>query len=104
MVAAHYEAVAEGIKADSPEYFEFVEQKLGVVTDPEPRQTPQRQQALRSPPPAAPARGNSSGGKTRTMTLSPLQREMARASGLTDEEYAANLVALRNEGKISTAH
>lgn len=101
MVGAHYAAIGEGLKADSPEYFQYVEQHLGVVDEPAPRQTVQRQ-ALRSPPPAAPARGNAPSGNTRTMQLSPQMREAARASGLTDEEYAANLAALRREGKIST--
>lgn len=102
MVAAHYDATAEGLAADTPQYFEFIENRLGVTNDPEPRQTAQRQTSLRSPPPAAPARGNAPSRNPRTMQLSPLQREMARASGLTDEEYAANLAALRKEGKVST--
>lgn len=105
MVAAHYEAESEGLAADTPQYFQFIEQRLGIEDAPEPRQTTSRQSGPRTPPPPpAPARGNSGAGNSRTMQLSPLQREMARASGLTEEEYAQNLSALRAEGKIGTTH
>lgn len=96
MVAAHYAAMAEGHEVDSTDYFRFVESTLGVNDTPAPRQTTSRP----APPPPAPARGSST-QNTRTITLSPQQREMARISGLTDQEYAANLAKARASGEIS---
>lgn len=103
MVSAHYDAVSEGIKPDSPEYFQFVEQKLGMEAAPEARQTTTRAPQPRPQPPAAPARGNSGQGNKRVVTLSSAEREIAKMNGLTDEEYAKNKLALIAEGKI-TAH
>lgn len=105
MVAAHYEAQAEGIVADSPEYFRFVEEKLGIDNStPAPRQT-QRSSVPRVPqPPAAPARGNSGSNGKRVVTLSAMERDIARMSGLSDEEYAANKMQLAKEGKLGTSH
>lgn len=103
MVAAHYEAVAEGIASDSREYFDFIEQKLGVENAPEPRQTTSRP-SPRPQPPAAPARGNSGADNRRVVTLSAAEREIAKMNGMTDEEYAKNKMTLQAEGKIGKAN
>ena len=58
--------------------------------------------ARRAPPPPAPssrAASNGSGGKN-AVTLNKEQREMAAIMGMTPEEYAKNMVALKKEGKM----
>ena len=57
--------------------------------------TPQREV---QPSPAPPSRGN---GASRTVRLSPEQQEAAKISGLSNEEYARNLVA---EKSRNTTH
>lgn len=37
LTAAHWDAVDQGIAVDSPEYFEHVERKIGLKTDPAPK-------------------------------------------------------------------
>lgn len=104
MLAAHNLAVADGVEADSDAYFEAIETTLkvrapavaAVVVDEALSEAaaPRREVA----PPAAPAgRGN---GTDRTVRLSAAQVEMAQISGLTNEEYAAQLVRARKNGEI----
>lgn len=55
----------------------------------------------RTSPAAAPVtRGGGGNGTATTIRLTAAQREAAAASGQTEEEYAANLVALRKEGRV----
>lgn len=104
MVAAHYAAISENLTADTPEYFDFVEQQLGITNEPPPSRPAQREAAPRPQPPAAPARGNSGAGNKRVVTLSAAEREVAKMNGMTDEEYARNKIDLIKEGKIGTTH
>jgi hypothetical protein len=57
----------------------------------------------RNAPPAAPsskiASGNSNGKNV--VRLSADQREAAKIAGMTPEEYAKNMVALKREGKLN---
>jgi hypothetical protein len=103
MIAAHYKAAAKKIKADTPEYFAFIEETLGLDSEQQ-REAPKPAPRQPAPPPPAPARGNGGGNRPGTMTLSAHQREAAKLAGLTDEEYAQNLVSLRKEGRIGTTH
>ena len=99
VLLAHGLALDEGVEPDSDAYFDFVERNIGLK-----RETPKRMMAQEteedSPlssastavprrsvsPPAAPvSRGN---GRQNTVRLSPEEREHARISGVTDEEYA----------------
>ena len=109
MVRAHEDAMDEGIKADTDEYFEFVETKL-KIRKPETR-VEQEESALseaaaptqrRSAPPAAPvSRASSTGSRSNIVTLTRAERETAQALGMTDREYAANKQALIKEGKLA---
>jgi hypothetical protein len=115
MIAAHNLVTAGGeTKGDTDEYFEKVEDLLGirrtapVIDDDTGADDPQKQTARvvqrrgESPPAAPVSRGGGgpgSGGKN-VVRLTAMQREAAAASGLTDQEYARNLVALKKEGKI----
>lgn len=110
MVRAHEDAVDEGLKADTDEYFQFVETKL-KIRKPEPK-VEQQEDALseasaptqrRSAPPAAPVSraASSAGSRSNVVTLTRAERETAAALGMTDREYAANKQALIKEGKLA---
>jgi hypothetical protein len=102
LVAAHNKALAEGYKQDDPDYFQYVEQEIGL------RKRPSRHQeadddeddvvsaaATAAPrrsvaPPAAPvSRG---GARKGTVTLTPEQREIAKLTGQTEEQYYKNMM------------
>jgi hypothetical protein len=103
MLAAHNLAIADGIPADTDDYFESVETTLKIrqpTTDvvlsdaAEPTQR-------RSPPPSAPANRGANGGSRQTVIrLTSEEREMASMMGMTDEEYGLNKRALQQEGKL----
>ena len=89
MTAAHWEAEAMGIQADSPEYFAHIESK---VYDAEPVRSSVQQPRQRQAMAAAPvSRTNSAqtfrAGQQVTMTLTPAERQSARDMDMTDEEY-----------------
>jgi hypothetical protein len=89
MTAAHWEAEAMGIQADSPEYFAHIESK---VYDAEPARSTAQQPRQRQAMAAAPvSRTNSAqtfrAGQQVTMTLTPAERQSARDMDMTDEEY-----------------
>lgn len=96
MISAHNQAVAQGLQADTPAYFEFVETRLGYRTVP--RNTPPR-----SAPPAAPttAAASFTGGNKNVVRLTNEERETAQLFGMTPEEYAKNKLQLKKEGKIN---
>jgi hypothetical protein len=102
---AHYRALADDIRVDSAEYFRHMDQEMGYAartTGDETRQEPQRQQAA----PAAPVSrgGAAEAPQTRgtTIRLTAAQREIAALSGLTDAEYAKNLLAIQRERGTTT--
>jgi hypothetical protein len=104
MMAAHYDALAEGIAPETREYFAAIEARLYPQAAPDDRDDdppppPRRSQA----PPSAPVSraGPNGSTRTRTATLSPQEREMAGLMKMTDEEYAINREALRREGKLN---
>lgn len=103
MARAHEDAVDHGIIPESDEYFRFVENRLGIKAEtaaPEPAMSAaaapvQRRQS----PPAAPVSrqpSTASGNKPHVVRLTPEQREAAQISGLSDEEYARNMLRERN--------
>lgn len=107
MIRAHEDALEEGISADTPEYFKFVERTLGVnkepikVLDDTKNDEPTSEAAAprRAAPPAAPASrsGNGTGDRRNTMTLTRDEVEAAQISGLTPEEYARNKAAIAKQ-------
>lgn len=103
MFRAHEDAIDDGIKADTPEYFSFIEGRLGIRRDEEPtadNPLSSASQPKRSvPPPPAPA-SRAAPSRPGTVRLSADQAEMARSMGMTPEEYAKNLVALKKEGRM----
>lgn len=105
MFRAHEDAVDEGIETDTPEYFEFIETRIGirkhVEEAPEPLSEAAAPVARKSvSPPAAPvSRGN--GTRPGTVRLSKEQAETAKMIGMSEKDYAKAVLALREEGKLS---
>ena len=106
MVRAHEDAVDDGISPDSDEYFEYIEQRLGIRRNADesssksaaenpmsaaaaPRRAPQ-------PPPAPVSRGSS---RPNVMRLTKAEADTATALGMTPEEYAKNKYLLQKEGR-----
>jgi len=112
MIRAHEDATDEGIKPDTDEYFSAIEKSLGLSTAPSGDDAGDTEIALsdaakptsqRSPPPAgAPVSrsGNGNGSRPNVVRLTAEQREIAKLNGMTDEEYARQVVALRSEGRL----
>lgn len=112
VIGAHNIAQRKGIAVDTDAYFDSIEKTLEIKLPGETKLEPEvdgedpTEQAAqvvqrRTAPPAAPVTrsGDGAGGKT-IVRLTADQREAAAASGLTDREYAENLVALKKEGAI----
>lgn len=117
MLAAHQLAVARGLKADTPEYFASIEKTLDItgtvakvdlpgddpVDDPMAAAAKPINGSGRQAAPAAPVSrsGNGAGNRPNVVKLTPAQVEAAGNMGMTVEEYAKQVVALRKEGKLS---
>jgi hypothetical protein len=108
MMAAHYAAIGDGHAPDSDQYFEAIEQTLGLRQAPQVDDEPvlsdaARPKSQRTPPPAAPVSrsGKSTGGRPNVVTLSSDEVEIAKMNGMTPEEYARNKYALQKEGRLN---
>lgn len=108
MFRAHEDAIDEGIVADTPEYFGFIEDRLKISKPVriEPEADPMLESAKvtqrRSAPPAAPVSrsGAAPGSNPKVVRLTAAEREMASMMGMTEQEYARNKIALQKEGKL----
>lgn len=110
MFRAHEDAVDDGLEPDTEEYFQFIDARIGVKKAVEqPIQTEATAESPLStasapkkstPPPAAPvSRGN---GRPNVVRLTRDQAETAKMLGMTEAEYAKNMLDLRKEGKLSS--
>ena len=104
MIAAHQMAMADGIKVDSDDYFEAVEEALRIAPQRRAPVVVQEQdddalsaaaaptQQRRSSPPAAPVSRDvsPSGERKRTIRLTKEEAEIARLTGQTEQEYYTN--------------
>jgi hypothetical protein len=98
MFRAHEDAVDDGLTPDTPEYFAFVEDRLGIAAAKQ--VSPPRRQV--SPPSAPVSRESGSGGvpgRSNVVRLTSEEREAARFSGLTDQEYAKQKLRMMREAK-----
>lgn len=118
MLRAHEMATeANGLTPDTPKYFEFVENFLGLNkgdADVQTKEEPDAQSPLsaaaapvtrrQAPPPAAPASAARSQAASVTnpnaITLTAEEREFAKMNGMTNQEYARNKAALLKENRI----
>jgi hypothetical protein len=112
MLAAHELALGRGIKADTDEYFESIEDTLRIKApiidpadpdDPDPMKDAAATPTRKAPPPAAPVTrsGNGAGNRSNVVTLSAQEVEIAEMNGLTPEQYARNKVQLKKEGRLN---
>lgn len=116
MIAAHNWVIAQGAEPESDTYFRKVEEMLGISDAPKvERKEETRPDAeasadaakvvkTRESPAAAPVSrsGEGTGGSnSRVVRLTAAQREAAKTSGLTEEQYARNLLDLKKEGKLN---
>jgi len=101
--ALHWDVVDEGYQPYSQEYFERVEQRLGLRPEPhleddddmedEPQPVVRKKPVVSAPPSREVPEGNT-GRVPRKVTLSAAEKEAARISGVSDEEYAKNKLKL----------
>ena len=111
LMAAHWDAVGEGISTDSPAYIRYVEDRLFGN-----RETERREPVAdtrRTAPPAAPvSRGNGGGANPTRVTLTREQRETAHdnfpdemakdPTGRSAEQaYARNMLILQREKRMN---
>lgn len=109
MLAAHNLAVADGVKTDTDDYFEAIEDTLKIRRrEPEPERETALSEAAegvrRQSPASAPvSRGGGMDGQKRpgTVRLSAAEVEMAQNMGQSVEEYAREKQALISEGKLN---
>lgn len=108
MIRAHEDALEEGFRLESPAYFAAIEDKLNLTRRQEVAETDDALSGAAEPtqrraaPAAAPVSrtGTGNGQRANTVRLNAAQREIAALNGLTDEEYARNLITLQREGRM----
>lgn len=101
MFNAHNSAVQRGIVADTPEYFAFIERRLGIERAQEEEQvmsSASKPVARKAAPPAAPV--NRTTNSKNAATLTKAEAEMAQALGMSHKEYWSHQQALKKEGKL----
>jgi len=101
MFRAHGDAVDDGIEPDSAEYFRYIENRLGFKQDDQggsPMSSASKPSSRQSPPPSAPVRD---GGRSNVAHLTRAQADTAKALGMTEKEYATNMLALQKEGRLT---
>lgn len=106
MVRAHEDAVDDGIPLDTDEYFEYIDQRLGIRRNMDEQDTKTSAESPMSaaaapkrsvqPSPAPVSRGSS---RPNIMRLTSAEAETAKALGMSPEEYAKNKVLLQKEGR-----
>lgn len=106
---AHYKALGNGIRPDTDEYFQHMDVEMGYAQ----RQAAQdelddvatAQQRQQTAPAAPVSRGGAAQATTtkpNVVRLTAAQREIAAACGMTDAEYAKQLLAIQREAGTTT--
>jgi len=110
MIAAHNLAIADGLVADTDDYFSEVENTLKIsrkapqrVDDEDPMQAAAQVTQRRYAPPEAPVSrsGSAPDKRPNVVRLTAQEREIASMMGMTEVEYATNKLALKKEGKLN---
>lgn len=106
MFRAHEDAVDDGLEPDSDEYFQYIEQRLGMrrnldetstsTTAESPMSAAAAPKKAVQPSPAPVSRGSS---RPNVMRLTAAEAETASALGMSPEEYAKNKSLLQKEGR-----
>jgi len=100
----HYDVVDEGHEPYSQGYFESLEQHLGMrqrpQQDDQDDDPPQRNRSsMVSAPVSRDGPSSASGEKPGQVRLSALQKEAAKIAGISEKEYAEQVLRLREEKK-----
>lgn len=98
--AAYIKATRKGLARGTPAYFQFIEKEMGYVDDNANAGADQNNRDdsdIVSAPVAREARSSSGAPTGNRVVLSPEQREFARTMGLTDIQYATQVLALRRD-------
>lgn len=103
---AHEDAIDDGLAPDSDEYFQYIDQRLGIrrnadeqdtgTTAASPLSTASAPKRAVQPSPAPVSRGTS---RPNVMRLTAAEADTASALGMTPEEYAKNKMLLQKEGR-----
>lgn len=110
MIRAHEDALDEGIREDTPAYFESIERQLGITKDikldppaDDNAMSDAAAPARRAAPASAPVTrsGNGAGARANVVTLTRDEVEIAEMTGQTAEEFARNKMALKKEGRLN---
>lgn len=106
MFRAHEDAVDDGLEPDSDDYFQYIEQRLGIRRNADERDAGTSAASPLSsasapkkavpPSPAPVSRGTS---RPNVMRLTAAEADTASALGMTPEEYAKNKALLQKEGR-----
>ena len=101
MFNAHNSAVSRGVTPDTPEYFAFIERRLGIDNQNEDSamSSASKPMARKAAPPAAPVNRTSSNKNAATLTRA--EADMAQALGMSHKEYWTHQQALKKEGKLA---
>ena len=104
MARAHEDAIDDGVVGDTDEYFEYVENRLGLRRAPTDGESlsvaakPTARRGADSSPPSMPvSRAN---GTSKSPPLTAAEKEIAESLGMKEEEYKKNRDALKAEGRI----
>jgi hypothetical protein len=103
MFRAHGDAVDDGIDPDTPEYFRYIEARLGFKQDDHggsPMSSAAKPSSRQSPPPSAPVNRDGS-GRSNVAHLTRAEADTAKAFGMTEKEYATHKMALQKEGRLT---
>lgn len=95
--AAYIKATAKGLVRGTPDYFKFIEEDMGYVTKPATVDDPDDRTDIVSAPVVREPRTPSGAPAGNRIMLTPDQREFARTMGLTDVQYATQVLALQRD-------
>lgn len=102
LLSAHYDAEAEGFVADTDAYFDFLDQRMGKVAEPDKKvdEPVTKRSERRASAPVSRDTGTSNGKPgANVVKLTPGEVATAEALGLTNAEYARRKVAMQKEGR-----
>ena len=98
--ALHYDLLEEGLEPYSAQYFDTMEQRLGLREAPQPvveEEVEEQPRRISSAPPSREAVSSSGQRGTTQITLTVAQKEAARISGISEKDYVLQLLKLRQE-------
>lgn len=97
----HWDAIDEGLEAYSQPYFEWIETQLGmrqkepIVNREEPDDEPQTRGRIVSAPVTREVPASNGQDRAGRITLSVAQKDAAKIAGITEKEYAEQLIKLK---------